>query len=96
MSNEVSTARKALQRIRDALQSKRSQLEAANDAKAVATIAASVERLEREKLHLTKELLQAQEADELRAVIRAREEWAEHLDELRATRERLKQFAAVG
>jgi HAMP domain-containing protein len=96
MKDEVSAAQAALQRIRDALQSKRRQLEAANDAKAVAIISASVERLEREKLHATKELLQAQEAAALRQVIRAREEWAEHLEELRATRERLKLFAFVG
>jgi hypothetical protein len=52
--------------------------------------------LEREKLHAMKRLLLAQEAAELRAVVRSREQWMEHLEELRETRERLKQFVAVG
>jgi hypothetical protein len=94
---DVGTAVLALQDIRAALQSEQCALEAVKaNAHEAQPIIVNIARLEREKLHATKALLEAQEAAELRAVRRAREEWTLHLEELRATRERLKEFAGVG
>jgi uncharacterized protein (DUF3084 family) len=97
MKDEVKAAQSALNCIRTAIKAERSRLEAVKNNKRFSTpIIASIARLELEKLRATKTLLEAQEAAELRAVIRARQEWIEHLNELRETRERLKQFVAVG